>query len=186
MHSFDSLAPRARRRRFGAVAGLLAALLSALPVAAAGAATSLEQIQSMWLQGQQAQALQQLRVALQATPNDPRLRFALASMQMETNQSDEAERGLLSLTQDHPDLADPFNNLAVIRAARGDLSGARDALEQALRLQPDHAPALENLGDVLVRLAVQHYERAQRFASGDKRVLTIKLNRSRALAERAE
>lgn len=186
MHSFDSMAQRARHCRLGALAGLLAALLSAMPLAAIAASGSLEQAQSMWLQGQQSQALQVLRAALQTDPNDARLRFALAGMQMEMNQTGEAELGLLSLTQDHPELADPFNNLAVIRAARGDLAGARDALEQALRLQPDHAPALENLGDVLVRLAVQHYERAQRFASGDKRVLTLKLNGSRALIQRAE
>lgn len=186
MYSFDFLTRSPRLRRIGMLVSLLAAVLCPPTAAAAGPIASLEQAQSMWLQGQQQQALQLVRAALQTQPNDSRLRFALASMQLELRQTGEAELGLIGLTQDHPDLADPYNNLAVIRAARGDLASARDALEQALRLQPDHAQALENLGDVLVRLAAQHYERAQRFASGDKQALMLKLQRSRALLQRGE
>lgn len=171
-------------RRLGARTCLLLAVL--LSVGAAHAAGELEQAQALWLQGQRPQALQLLRTALATDPNDARLRFALATMQMESGQQAEAERGLISLTQDHPDLADPFNNLAVIRAARGELEPARDALEQALRLQPEHGAALENLGDVLLRLAARHYERALQLASGDKQALTLKLNRTRALLSRPE
>lgn len=158
--------------------GLLAALLASPLARAAG---ELEQAQGLWMQGHRTQAVQLLRSAMATTPEDPRLRFALATMQMEQGQLDEAERALRSLTEDHPDLADPFNNLAVIRAGRGDFVGAREALEQALRLQPEHVAALENLGDVLLRQAQQRYELAFKLAAGDKQALNVKLDRLRAV-----
>ena len=167
------------RSRLAAVG--LGALLLMLAGRQALAAGELEKAQALWMQGQRDTAQQMVRSALTSNPNDARLRFALATMQMEQGQLAEAERALLALTQDHPDLADPFNNLAVIRAGRGDLEAARDALEQALRLQPEHAAALENLGDVLVRLAARAYERALPLASGDKQALSLKLQRSRAV-----
>jgi Flp pilus assembly protein TadD len=168
--------PPNRRLRAACLGVLL--VLAALP---AGAAGELEKAQALWMQGQRESAQQMIRTALAGNPNDARLRFALATMQMEQGQLAEAERALIALTQDHPELADPFNNLAVIRAGRGDLDGARDALEQALRLQPEHAAALENLGDVLLRLATRAYERALPLARGDKQALSLKLQRSHAI-----
>ena len=85
------------------------------------------------------------------------------------------------LTQDFPDLADPYNNLAVLHAAEGDLDEAQAALQQALRLQPDHAQAQENLGDVLLRLALRAYERAQKAAIAPSDALAAKINRTLAL-----
>jgi tetratricopeptide (TPR) repeat protein len=54
--------------------------------------------------------------------------------------------------------AEPYNNLAVLRAAQGQLDEARVALEAALRADPAHREARENLGDLYVRLAVRLWE----------------------------
>ena len=78
-------------------------------------------------------------------------------------------------------MADPFNNLAVIHAAQGDLDTARAELEQALRLQPEHAQAQENMGDVLLRLAVRAYQRAQAALVSPSDALALKLRRTQAL-----
>ena len=64
------------------------------------------------------------------------------------------------LTEDYPDLAEPYNNLAAIHAATGDYIRARATLEQALRTNPGYATAHENLGDVYAALASQSYARA--------------------------
>ena len=45
-------------------------------------------------------------------------------------------------------------------AAAGNLDGARAQLEVALRLDPDYRTAHENLGDVLMRLALRAFESA--------------------------
>lgn len=161
---------------------LLASLLTAAPVWA----SDLDRAQALWLQGQHQQALQTVQTALKLAPNDARLRFAQAVMQTGLGQLSEAEAGLVALTQDNPDLADPYNNLAVLYAGRGELERAREALEQALRLQPEHALAQENLGDVLIRLSLRAYERALASGSGDRPALELKLQALRGMLKPQE
>jgi Flp pilus assembly protein TadD len=74
------------------------------------------------------------------------------------------------LTQEFPELPEPHNNLATIYAQESKFVLARDALEMAVRLNPDYAVAQENLGDVYVRLAREAYTRA---ASLDRAAVTI-------------
>lgn len=140
-------------------------------------AAALEDAQAQWAAGKREQALKTVEDALKATPDDPRLRFALGTMLLDQQQLERARALFLALTQDFPDLADPFNNLAVIHAARGDYEAARQSLTRALELQPDHAQAQENLGDVLLRLSQQAYERALKLALGDNTALKLKLQR---------
>jgi tetratricopeptide (TPR) repeat protein len=155
---------------------LLAALASA-PVRAEDLASA----QRLWLAGQRAQAVELVEQALTRTPDDLQLRFALGVMRMELGERDKARGIFTRLTQDFPDLADPYNNLAVLHAAAGELDEAQAALEQALRLQPEHAQAQENLGDVLLRLALRAYQRAQKAAIAPTEMLAGKINRTLAL-----
>lgn len=151
--------------------------LASLPLRAQDLASA----QRLWLAGQKTQAVEQVEQALGRTPDDLQLRFALGIMRMELGEREKARGIFTRLTQDFPDLADPFNNLAVLHAAAGELDEARGALEQALRLQPEHAQALENLGDVLLRLAARAYQRAQQAAVAPSEALAGKINRTLAL-----
>lgn len=137
--------------------------------------------QRLWLAGQKTQAVEQVEQALTRTPDDLQLRFALGVMRMDRGERAKATTIFTRLTQDFPDLADPYNNLAVLHAAAGELDEAKAALEQALRLQPEHAQAQENLGDVLVRLALRAYQRAQKAATVPGDALGDKINRTLAL-----
>lgn len=171
---------------------LLRQVILALLLGLAGAAQAqtqtppLEQAQALWLVGERERALDLLLQALRGSPEDARLRFAAAAMQMELGQREAAEPMLLALTQDYPDLADPYNNLAVLYAGRGELDRARAMLEQALRLQPEHVQAAENLGDVLLRLAERAYQLALKNGSGPRPALQLKLSRTRAALPAAE
>ncbi|WP_077036236.1 tetratricopeptide repeat protein [Pelomonas sp. KK5] len=160
---------------------LAAALLLALRAAPAFAANDLENAQKLWLAGQRTQAVSTIEQALKLTPDELKLRFALGVMKMELGQKDEAAALFTGLTQDFPDLADPYNNLAVIHASQGQLDLARTELEQALRLQPDNAAAQENLGDVLVRLALRAYQQAQGAQIAPSDALAAKLKRTQEL-----
>ncbi|HEX2010889.1 MAG TPA: tetratricopeptide repeat protein [Roseateles sp.] len=162
---------------------LVRCLLLGLALLGSGLAQAqdLETAQAQWLQGKRQQALDTVQQALAKSPNDAKLRFARAVMQMDLGRTAEAEAGLQALTQDFPDLADPYNNLAVLHAARGELDQARAALEQALRLQPDHLQAQENLGDVLLRLASRAYGLALRQGHGDTSTLQRKLEQLQTL-----
>lgn len=153
------------------------ALVTALAFLPA-AAQDLTSAQRLWLAGQKTQAVAQVEQALTRTPDDLQLRFALGVMRMELGERARAQDIFTRLTQDFPDLPDPFNNLAVLHAAAGELDEARAALEQALRLQPEHAQAQENLGDVLLRLALRAYQRAQKAATVPSEALAGKINRT--------
>ena len=144
-------------------------------------ATDLSRAQQLWSAGQRAQAVSTLESALRQTPNDLTLRFALGVMRMDLGDLAAAQAIFLSLTQDFPDLPDPFNNLAVIHAAQGELELARNELEQALRLQPEHAQAQENLGDLYLRLAVLAYQRAEQAQRAPSAALAAKIGRTQAL-----
>jgi tetratricopeptide (TPR) repeat protein len=156
------------------------ALLLAL-AAAPALANDLGNAQRLWLAGQKTQAVERVEQALARSPDDLQLRFTLGVMRMELGDRDKAQAIFLRLTQDFPDLADPFNNLAVLHAAAGELDAALAALEHALRLQPEHAQAQENLGDVLLRLALRAYQRAQNAAVAPSDTLAGKINRTLAL-----
>jgi tetratricopeptide (TPR) repeat protein len=161
---------------------LLPSIMLALALAAAPArADDLGSAQRLWLAGQKTQAIEQIEQALVRQPDDLQLRFALGVMRMELGDRAKALDIFTRLTQDFPDLADPYNNLAVLHAAAGELDEARTALEQALRLHPEHAQAQENLGDVLVRLALRAYQRAQKASLMPSDALAGKINRTLAL-----
>jgi tetratricopeptide (TPR) repeat protein len=155
---------------------LLAALASAPALA-----NDLTSAQRLWLAGQKTQAVELVEQTLTRSPDDLQLRFALGVMRMELGERAKASSIFLRLTQDFPDLADPYNNLAVLHAAAGELDEAKAALEQALRLQPEHAQAQENLGDVLLRLSLRAYQRAQKAAIAPSDALATKINRTLAL-----
>jgi tetratricopeptide (TPR) repeat protein len=148
----------------------------------AALADELGAAQRLWLAGQRDAAVALTEAALKKTPDDLKLRFSLGVMRMDLGQREPARAIFTSLTQDFPDLADPYNNLAVLHASAGELDQAQAALEQALRLQPDNIQALENLGDVLLRLAARAYERAGRASLTPHPQLATKLNRTLALA----
>jgi tetratricopeptide (TPR) repeat protein len=93
-------------------------------------------------------------------PRDPQMRFWKAWITDRTGDKQVALNMYLSLTQDYPEIAEPFNNLAVLYAAKGQFSVAKEALDAALRANPNFADAHENMGDVLIQLANYSYQRS--------------------------
>jgi len=66
-----------------------------------------------------------------------------------------------AMTENYPELPEPWNALAVEYARQGKLLMARDALNMALTSDPAFAPALENLGHVQMALAQESFARAR-------------------------
>jgi len=151
----NSDAPRATLRR-GLFSAALCALLAVLPAAA----DELQEANRLLKAGQHAPALAQVNKALAAKPRDPQARFLKAVILTEQGNTKEAIEIFSKLTQDFPELPEPFNNLAVIYAAQGQYEKARAALEQSIRTHPSYATAYENLGDVYAKLASQAYDKA--------------------------
>lgn len=119
-----------------------------------------EEIRKLLRQAKYSEAMTRVDQGLAKNPRDPQMRFWRGFLFEQLGQSSQALPIYLALTQDYPELAEPHNNLAVLYAARGDYLRAKESLEQALRSNPAYAVAHENMGDVLLRLARQHYEQA--------------------------
>lgn len=132
--------------------------------------------------GQTTEALERADKYIAANPRDPQMRFIKSQVLQKSGKPAEAEAILIRLTQDYPELAEPWNNLAVLYAGKGELSKAREALETAVRQNPDYATALENLGDVQARQASQSYERARKLDAGNTR-LAPKIEALRAMLD---
>lgn len=93
-------------------------------------------------------------------PSDPQMRFIKGVIQRNTGKQAEAIATFTKLTEDYPELPEPYNNLAVLYAGQSQFDKARTALEMAIRTNPSYATAHENLGDVYARLASQAYNKA--------------------------
>lgn len=127
---------------------------------AADAPATARVIELQFRGGEPQQALQRLAQALAARPADASLRFLQGVLLSESRRPADAVPVFERMTEDFPDLPEPYNNLAVLQAAAGQLDRARALLETALRLDPTYRTAHENLGDVFVRLAQRAYETA--------------------------
>jgi len=97
---------------------------------------------------------------LVAKPHDPQMRFLKGVSQGYSGKTSDAINTFTKLTEDYPELPEPYNNLAVLYAGQNQFDKARAALEMAIRTNPSYATAHENLGDVYARLANQSYNKA--------------------------
>ncbi|MEP7099491.1 MAG: tetratricopeptide repeat protein [Burkholderiales bacterium] len=129
-------------------------------VASSARADELADVQRLYYSGQAAAAMQRADAFLETKPKDPQMRFVKGVMLADAKRNVEAIALFQQLTEDYPDLAEPYNNLAALYAAGGDYAKARATLEQALRTNPAYAVAHENLGDIYAALAAQSYSRA--------------------------
>lgn len=140
----------------------------------------LQEAQQLLKQGQTERALEQVDQYLKTHPKDARGRFLRGILLTEQNKPNDAIRVFTELTQDYPELPEPYNNLAVLYAAQGQYEKARAALEMAIRTHPNYATAHENLGDIYAKMASQAYDKALQLDKGNQGAQT-KLNLIRDL-----
>lgn len=106
------------------------------------------------------EALTEIDAFLLKNPKNVQLRFIRSRIYIEQGKLNEAMAELIDISEKFPELPEPYNNLAVLYAVTGKLEQARESLEMSLRLAPDNATVLQNLGDVYSRLAASKYRKA--------------------------
>ena len=80
-----------------------------------------------------AEALTKVDRFLVTKPADPQMRFLKGVIQRNMGKPTEAITTFTKLTEDYPELPEPYNNLAVLYAGQGQYDKARQALEMAIR-----------------------------------------------------
>jgi tetratricopeptide (TPR) repeat protein len=153
----------------------LSAVLRMLVMAAALSASAAHaddytEVSRLMRAGQFAEALAKVDQYLATKPRDPQMRFFKGVIQTETGKANEAIATFTKITEDYPELPEPYNNMAVLYAGQSQFDKARAALEMAIRTNPSYATAHENLGDVYARLASQAYSKALQLDGGNAAV----------------
>ena len=126
----------------------------------------LQDINKLYKQGQHDKALERLESYLTSRPKDaqgPKIaqgRFLKGVILAEQGKNAEAVQIFTRLTEEYPELPEPYNNLAVLYASQGQYDKARHALEMAINTHPSYATAHENLGDIYAKMASQAYDKA--------------------------
>lgn len=141
--------------------------LGLLLAAATVRADEVQDINKMMRQGQLPQALERVDAFLAGKPRDAQGRFLKGLILTEMNRPNDAIQVFLKLSQDYPELPEPYNNLAVLYASQGQYEKARVALESSIRTHPSYATAHENLGDIYAKLASQAYDKALQLDSSN-------------------
>ena len=152
-----------RRQALGALLVVLGALIGT----ATTWADDYQEGSRLLKEGKRAEALDRVNAFLSQHPKDARARFLKGVILTEQSKTEDAIKVFTELTQDYPELPEPYNNLAVLYASQGDYQKARKALETAIRTHPSYAVAHENLGDIYATLASQAYDKALQLDSSN-------------------
>jgi len=143
---------------FGTVLGLSAAVFPAPGFAAP--ADDLKEATRLYQQNKLDAAYSKVNGFLVTSPKDPQGRFLKGLILTEQHKNADAIQIFTGLTEDFPELPEPYNNLAVLYASQGNYDKAKAALELAIHTHPSYATAHENLGDIYAQLARRAYDKA--------------------------
>lgn len=130
-------------------------------------ADALQEASRLLKQGQLGPAMEKTDLVLASKPKDAQARFMKGLILTEMNRHVDAIAVFTKLTEDYPELPEPYNNLAVLYAQQRQFEKAKNALEMAIRTHPSYATAHENLGDIYARMASQAYDKALQIDSSN-------------------
>src|SRR4051794_19919365 len=146
--------------RLPRIAALVLTVCLGLATSVWGQNDPLQDANQLFRQGQFDRAMERVNSYLASRPKDARGRFLKGLILTEQNKPAEAIKVFTDLSQDFPELPEPYNNLAVLYASQGQYDKARNSLEMAIRTHPSYATAHENLGDIYAKMASQAYDKA--------------------------
>ena len=158
--------PNSQTPSLARLSAIILGLVLSASVSFANAQT-LPDVQRLMKQGQMPQALEKVDAYISTKPKDAQGRFLKGLILTEMGRPADAIAVFTKLTEDFPELPEPYNNLAVLYAQQKQYDKARSALEMAIRTHPSYSIAHENLGDVYAKLASQAYDKALQLDSSN-------------------
>jgi Flp pilus assembly protein TadD len=136
------------------------ALITSTATIYAANGDELKDAQALYKQNQSGPALEKVNAYLAGKPKDAQGRFLKGLILTDQKKPNDAIAVFTTLTEDYPELPEPYNNLAVLYASQGQYDKAKTALELAIHTHPSYATAHENLGDIYAQLASRAYDKA--------------------------
>jgi tetratricopeptide (TPR) repeat protein len=123
-------------------------------------ANEVQEINQQFRKGELTGALDRANRYLAKNPKDAQARFLKGLILADQGKTNDAITVFTGLTEDYPELPEPYNNLAVLYASQSKYEEAKNALEMAIRTHPSYATAHENLGDIYAKMASLAYDKA--------------------------
>jgi len=124
------------------------------------AQTSIEEIKLLLKDGKYARAETLTNKSIEENLNNPELLFYKGIIETNIGKHNQAIDTFRNLTEQFPELPEPFNNLAVLYAEKGQYDLAKEILEQAIKTNPSYLTAHINLGDIFTKMASEAYNNA--------------------------
>ncbi len=152
------------------VSSVLISSATALAQGTTNSSPDVQEVSRLVRAGQFQAAVDKANTVLVSKPKDALARFLKGVSLTELGKTNDAIAIFQSITEDNPELPEPYNNLAVLYASKGQFEKARTALELAIQTHPSYSTAHENLGDVYAKLASQAYDRALQLDKGNSGV----------------
>ncbi len=134
--------------------------------AGAAQADSLGEVSQLVREQRYPQALKAVEFYLATHSQDARAKFIKGVILVRQERRMEAIDIFSELTQKHPELPEPYNNLAVLYAEQGQYEKARQALDMAMKTHPSYSVAYENLSGVYAKMASDAYDKALQVERG--------------------
>ena len=132
----------------------------AMLASAPALANEVQEINQQFRKGDLPGALDKANRYLAKNPKDAQARFLKGLILADQGKTNDAIAVFTGLTEDFPELPEPYNNLAVLYASQSKYDAAKNALEMAIRTHPSYATAHENLGDIYAKMASIAYDKA--------------------------
>jgi tetratricopeptide (TPR) repeat protein len=119
------------------------------------------------------EALSAIDIEAKKNPRNIQILFIRTRILIEQGQLESARQALIAFIEKYPEIPEPYNNLAVLYASSGRLDLARDNLEMCIKISPNYAIGLQNLGDIYTLTAASYYDKAfkqnRRMTEADKK-----------------
>ena len=125
------------------------------------ARNNLEEIKLLLKNGKYSRAEKLLDKSIEEDKkNNPEFLFYKGIIETNIGKNNEAIETFRNLTENFPELPEPFNNLAVLYAEKGQFKLAKEILERAIKTNPSYLTAHINLGDIYTKMASEAYNKA--------------------------
>jgi tetratricopeptide (TPR) repeat protein len=151
-------------RRIGILSGLfgLAFFAASNVMAGAHGLSTYKKISAYLHIDQFDRALVYVESSLKKNPSDPQLLLFKASILEKLGKTDEAISIYQLMASNTPEIAQSYNNLAVIYAGQGHLYQAEKELKAAILINPNFIDAQENLAKIYMQLNIDALQKLKK------------------------